>query len=212
MKFIVLSLAPVVFSSCMHVGMMGNGGDHHSSAGPETAGDPVLEKEIIVGDVRARALFPPIEVGSDVILTLKLMDTMTAAPISGAQVYLHVEYMHRPTPHDDHRESSSQREEGDHYFNIDQEVKESTTLGVYTIPYGSSQPGEHTLMFHITAIGSRALDPEITVEATRTISGESHKDQDGAMGGTNTTTYVIIGAAFMGAIMIAMIATHSGMF
>ena len=67
-------------------------------------------------------------------------------------------------------------------------------------------------MFHITAIGDRKLEPEITLEATRTLSGESHEHQSGMMGGTSTTTYVIIGAAVMGAIMIAMVAARGGMF
>jgi hypothetical protein len=207
-----LLLAGMLFSSCMHVGMMGAGDGHHSGAAHEMTTDPVLEKEVTVGDVKAIGHFPALKFGEDVTLTLRLMDARTAAPISGAQVYLHAQYAHRVTPHDDHAESSPQKKEQEHDINIDQEVTESATPGVYTIPYGSSQTGEHTLMFHITTIGDRRLEPEITVETTRTLSGENHEHQSGMMGGTNTTTYLIIGAAIMGAIMIAMLAARGGMF
>ncbi|MEK9136572.1 MAG: hypothetical protein AAB393_05570 [Bacteroidota bacterium] len=212
MKTLFVLLSSVGLSSCMHLGMMGTGDGHHSGAAHEMTAEPVLEKEVMVGDLRAVATFPPLKIGEDVTLTLRLMDARTSQPISGAKVYLHAQYAHRPTPHDDHAESSPQKKEQEHDINIDQEVTESATPGVYTIPYGSSQTGEHTLMFHITAIGDRKLEPEITLEATRTLSGESHEHQSGMMGGTSTTTYVIIGAAVMGAIMIAMVAARGGMF
>ena len=199
----------------MHVGMMGTGDGHHSGAAHEMTTDPVLEKEVTVEDVRAIAIFPALKFGEDVTLTLRLMDARTSQPISGAKVYLHAQYAHKldaNEPHDHSGANRSGRPESEHDVNIDQEVEESREPGVYSIPYGSSQPGEHRLMFHISAIGDRKLEPEITLEATRTLSGESHEHQSGMMGGTSTTTYVIIGAAVMGAVMIAMLAARGGMF
>ncbi|MBI4535647.1 MAG: hypothetical protein HY708_05165 [Ignavibacteriae bacterium] len=204
MKMIILLLAGVLLSSCMHVGMMGTGDGHHSGASHEMTAEPALEKEVTVGDVRAIGLFPPLRFGEDVVLALRLMDARTSAPILGAHVYLHAQYSHRATHHD-HAESPSRMNESDHDINIDQEVTGSPTAGVYSISYCSSQPGEHTLMFHITAIGDRKLDPEIVVEARRTLPSESHGKQHGMMGGTSATTYVVIGAAVMGAMMVAMI-------
>jgi len=196
----------------MHVGMMGTGDGDRSGTRNGMTSEPVLEKEVTVGDMRAVATFPPLNFGEDVTLTLRLMNARTSTPISSAQVYLHAQYAHRLSRDHDHDQSSSQRKEREHDINIDQEVTESSTPGVYTIPYGSFQPGEHTLMFHISAIGDRRLDPEITVEATRTVPAEGHDHQSGMMGGTSTTTYVIIGAAVMGAMMIAMLAARGGMF
>jgi hypothetical protein len=212
MKIALLTLSGMLLSSCMHVGMMGAGAGHHSGAAHEMTPDLILEKEVLVGNVRAIALFPALRSGQNVTLSLRLMDAGTAAPISRAQVYLHAQYAHRVTPHDDHAESSSQKMEQEHDINIDQDVAESVTPGVYTIPYGSTQTVEHTLTFHITAIGDRRLEREITVEATRTISAEGHDHQSGMMSGTSTSTYVIIGATVMGALMIAMLAARGRMF
>lgn len=93
-----------------------------------------------------------------------------------------------------------------------EEVAERATPGVYTITYKSFQRGEHTLVFHISAIGDRKLDPEITLEATRTISGDLHKHGSDMKGSTSTITYVIIGAAAMAAMMFAMLVVSGRMF
>jgi hypothetical protein len=211
-KIALLMISGMLLSSCMHVGMMGAGAGHPSGAAHEMTADPLLEKEVIVGNVRAIALYPALKFGEDVTLSLRLMDAGTTAPISSAQVHFHAQCAHRVTPPDDHAESLPQQMEQEHDINIDQEVRESATPGLYTIPYGSSQTGKHMLMFHITAIGDRTLEPEITVEATRTIPAEGHDHQSGMMSGTSTSTYVIIGATVMGALMIAMLAARARMF
>jgi hypothetical protein len=221
MRTALVLLSCVGLSSCMHVGMMGTGNGHHSGGAHEMTTDPVLEKEVIVGDVKAIALFPPLELGKEALLTLRLVEVNTGRPLTGATVSLHAAYVHDPaTEHADpsaranpHAEiHGSERKESSHAIDFNQQVDESPEPGVYTISYGSHQPGDHTLMFHITAIGERKLEPEITVEATKTITGERHEHQSGMMGGTSTTTYVIIGAAIMGAVMIAMLAARGGMF
>lgn len=217
--FVLLSCAGL--SSCMHVGMMETDGGHHGETGHEMTTQPVLEKEIVVGDVRAIALFPPFELGKEALLTLRLVDVTTRQPLTGATVSLHAAYVHDPaTEHADPSGDASQhgerhgnvRAETGHGIDFNQQVNESSEPGVYSISYGSHQPGNHTLMFHITAIGRRVLDPEITVEATRTVPTEGHDHQGGMMGGTSTSTYVIIGAAVMGTIMIAMLLARGGMF
>lgn len=213
MKLIIA--VSLVFSSCMHAGMMGTGEGHHSGASLERAGDHVLEKEVIVGDVRALALFPPLRRGEDVMLTLRLVDANTGTAISGAQVFFHAQYTHtidRNETHDHSGAKSTGRPESAHDIHIEQEVEESRETGVYSLPYGSSQPGNHTLMFHITAIGERRLDPEITVEATRRVPAEGHDHQRGMMGDTSMSTYVIVGAAAMAVMMIVMLAGRGGMF
>jgi hypothetical protein len=139
------------------------------------------------------------------------MDTRNAAPISGAQVYLHAQYAHRLTPHDDHGESSPQTREREHDINIDQEVSESPTPGVYEISYRSFQPGDHTLMFHITAIGRRKLDPEITIEARRTIGASGNQYDHTMMESDHTMTYVIVGGVIMTAMMVAIWVARGGM-
>lgn len=190
---------------------MGTGDDQHSGARHEMVGDTVVEKEVTVGDVRAIAIFPSLKLGEGVTLTLRLMDVRTAAQISGAEVYLHAQYAHRVS-HDEHGEGPPQTKEREHDINIGEQVMESSEPGVYAINYASEQAGDHTLMFHVTGIGDRKLNPEITIEATRTLLGERQGHQGGLTGGTSTTTYVIIGAVVMGAFMVAMLAVRGGMF
>ena len=207
--FVLLTCAGL--SSCLHVGMMGTGDAHHAGARHEMVGDTVVEKEVTVGNVRAIASFPSFKLGERVTLTLRLLEARTAAPISGAQVYLHVQYAHRAS-HDDHGEGPPRTKERDYDIDIGEQVMESSEPGVYAVNYASEQAGDHTLMFHVTGIGDRRHDPEITVGATRTLLEERHGHQSGMMGGTGTTTYVIIGAAVMGAFMVAMLAVRGGLF
>ena len=208
----ILVLSSVGVSSCMHLGMMGTDGGHHSDTGHATTAETLLEKEVIIGNVKAIALFPALKPGQGVTLTLRLMDTKTSTPLSGEQVSMHVRYDHRLAPPTDHQKDSTQTTDIEHDINIEQDVLESSTPGVYTIPYSSYQSGEHVLMFHISAIGDRKLEPEITVEGKRTLSGEAHAHQGDMPAGTNTGTYVIVGAALMGALMAAMLFAHGDMF
>ena len=206
MKYIILLLLGIVFSSCMHVGMMGSGDAHHSGTSPTT--ESVLVKETTFGDIKAVATFAPLQMDEDIVQSLKLVDARTSQPISGARVYFHAVYMHTPdatTSHNHSGENSNRRPESEHEINIDQEVKESSEAGVYTIPYGSSRPGEHTLMFHIAAIGDRTFDPELVIEATRTLAPQSHEHSGGMMGMSGTTTYIVLGAVVMSAMMVLML-------
>ena len=187
MKSLILLLSGILFSSCMHMGMpmMHDDVEHQSRM------ESVLEKEVTVGDVKAIAIFPPLEPEKDVLLTLRLVDAKTGQPISGAMVYLHAQYFHKLDSHQRHEKpmtqgdsssGHSQRIEREHDVHIDQDVEESGERGMYSISYGSSQPGEHTLTFHITAIGDRKLEPEITIEAKRTLADQAHEHDGGMMG------------------------------
>lgn len=216
MKSLILLLSPLVFSSCMHVGMFGHGGmtgHDHSSGAQSTTTDPVLEKEVIVDDIKALASFPPLQMDKDVVLTLRLVEVGSARPISGARVYFHARYAHTIEAKSSHDHSASAHNgppEREHEVNIDQQVKESSEQGVYSVSYGPSQPGEHTLMFHIAAIGDRTLDPELTIEATRLLAAPSHGHGSGMMHGT--PAYIVIGAVAFGVVMTAMMLSHGEIF
>ena len=215
MKQIILVLSGILFSSCKHLGMMGGGDGNHSAAAHEMTAESVLEKEVIVGDIRATATFPPLEMDNDVVVSLRLVDPKTSQPISGAKVYFHAQYAHKLDANESHDHSGAKpsgRQESEHDINIEQELKESREAGVYSTPYGSSQSGEHTLMFHIAAIGDRKFEPEIVIEAKRMLMQQSHEQSGGMMGMGSTTTYIVVGAVVMGAIMTVMLLSRGGMF
>ena len=207
MKTLILLLASLLFSSsCMHLGMMGTGTDHQST--PES----VLEKEVTVGGIRAIAIFPPLERGKEALFTLRLSDAETGQAISRAQVFFHAEYLHTIDRHAMHGKdmmhhemdsTKPQRMEQEHDVNLDQEVTESSIRGTYSVRFNPSQSGEHKLMFHITALGDQMLEPEIVIEATRIVPDKASGHSGGMHGMGTPTTLVIVGAAIMGAMMLA---------
>ncbi len=67
-------------------------------------------------------------------------------------------------------------------------------------------------MFHITALGDRLLDPEVTVEATRTVSKKQNSHGGGMHGLGSVSDYAIIGAVIMGATMLIVWAAGGRMF
>lgn len=214
MKTITAALVSLLFTSCMHLGMMGLGGGH------ESVSDAVLEKEVVHGDVKAMATFPSLEVGREMQLTLRLSNTRQQQALRGAKVYFHVQYLHTGGEHTMHQSHMMQhdtasvhnRNAQDHDVNIDREVPETSEPGVYAISFSPSQEGKHELMFHITALSDRTLHPEIIIQATRTVSGK-HSSHGGGMHGLGSVSdYAIIGAALMGAMMLVVWVTGGRMF
>ncbi|MDP2884726.1 MAG: hypothetical protein Q8P51_06870 [Ignavibacteria bacterium] len=215
MKTVILMLSSILFASCMHLGMMGGGSDHQSTV------EPVIEKEVTVGDIRATAIVPPLRLGEEALFTLRLIDTRTGQPISGAQVSFHAEYLHKNEEHEmpAHRQMhnkadsiTTRRTSQEHDINLNVEVYESASTGTYSTQFAPAQSGEHRVMFHIRSVGGRKLEPEIVVEATRTVP-EKMSGHDGGMHGMGgATPYAIIGAALMGAMMVVIWATGGRMF
>ena len=89
MKTVMVILASLLFSSCMHLGMTGMAG-HDDGVGTER--QTTLEKELTVGNVRVNAFFPVMEKGKETVFTLKLTDASTLQALEGAEVYGHVDY------------------------------------------------------------------------------------------------------------------------
>lgn len=212
-RIFIFGTLAVLLPSCMHVGMMGIDGGHHSGSSNEAPAESILEKEIVVGDIRAIATFPPLEMDTDVVVRLRLVHTTTSAPVSDATVYFHAVYLHAPEATAPHNHGSGVHQpKGSQEINIDQEVKESSEAGVYAIPYSSSVPGEHTLMFHIAALGDRKFAPELVIEAKRTMLPKSPDQSTGMKEMSGTATYLVIGGVVMTAAMVAMLAARGHLF
>lgn len=219
MKTITLLSIALVLSSCMHVGMMGAHGEDQSGKHQITA-EAVLEKEVTSGEIKATAIFPPLQIGKQAVFTLKLSDIKSTQPIPGAQVSFHLTYLHNAEGHGGHdahmmhgeMDSKSARPNTDHAVNFDQEIRESSQPGLYTVVFTASQSGEHKLMFHVSAIGDKTLNPELIIEATRNVAS-SDTNHDGMMQGMGgASDYVIVGAVLMGAMMLAVWAAGGRMF
>lgn len=221
MKTFLVLMSCAVLSSCMHMGMMGAGAGHHSSAEHEMMSGPALEKEVVVGNVRATVLFPILGPGKGAVVRLLLRDVETGRPLGGASASLHATYVHEPeAAHDDPAggvpaDSISHRgraKETGHDIDFNQEVRETAESGVYKVSYRSWQPGEHTLMVHVTHVPGYSLHREIAVQASLRMGTHRKTHEGGMMGSTSSETYVIVGAAIMGALMIGMLLARGHMF
>jgi len=215
MKTMIALTLSLFLASCMHLGMMGTHGDQQSQD-HQTIPEPVLEKEIVIGDVKATATFLPLQVGEEAIFTLKLTDKFTGQPVSNADVSFHTSFLRageKPHTSTTHGESDSSQVlyPREHDMNFDQSVGESAQAGVYAVGFTPSQAGEHKTMFHIRALGGQQLETEVVIETTRhaVASGETHggmmMHRTGGM-----PEYVIIGGVVMTAAMIAFWAGSGG--
>jgi len=215
MKTFMIVTLSLFLSSCMHLGMMGTHGDNQLGD-HQAASEPVLEKEVLFGDVKATATFPPIQVGEETIFTLKLTDKTTGQPVSNAKVSFHTSFLHaaeKRRMNTMHGESDSTHVllSPEHDVNFGQEVEESAQPGAYVVGFTPSQAGEHKTMFHIGALGEQQLEPDVVIETTRhaVASGESHGSMMMNRRG-GISEYVIIGGIVMGAVMIAFWASRGG--
>jgi hypothetical protein len=206
MNPIVVLLPTIALAGCMHGGMsmMGAGGLHGHM-------DPVLEKEVISGNIKAVATFPAMETGQEALFKLKLIDLQTSQPISGAGVYFHAEYIH-PMDSSGH-DVALEHAVRTHDMNITRDVPEGEERGTYSISYGSSQAGEQDLMFHVASIRGEKLEPEIVIEARRMIVEPSTDHHDAMIEtGGSSTPYLLIGGALMAAVMITLMLVRGRMF
>lgn len=220
MKTLMLLLSILFLSSCMHVGMMGTHGGHQTGE-HQTAQETGLEKEVIVGDMKATAVFPSLTLGKEAPIELRLTSVQSGQPISGAAVSFRVSYVHkaeRSPGHDAHlmhsdKDSVPARPSADHAVSFDQqEVQETSQRGLYSTAFKPSQSGDHRLTFHVTAIGGAKLEPEIIIEATMNVASPQ-PTHGGIMHGMGSTSeYLIIGGVLMGAMMVVMWVTRGGIF
>jgi hypothetical protein len=212
MKIIFLIILSVALTSCMHLGMMGTHGEQQKP--PQS----LLEKEVVVGNIRATGSFPALKRGEEAVLSLRLVDRATGNPLSGATVSFHAEYIHQPDQHNmghmQHGDSTRiPRKEEEHAISFDREVPESSTPGMYSVQFTPSQSGKHQLMFHISEIDREKLESEIIVEVERDVADSHRQHSSGMMHGFGgASDYLLIGGAIMGAMMVIIWATGGRMF
>lgn len=198
MRTIILLGLSFFFTSCMHLGMMGTGTDHQSNS------EPVLEKEVTIGDTRATAIFPPLEIEKETLFTLKVMDKRTGNPVPGAEGSFHVQFRGTPGDHrmQRHADPANEQKMVEHDENLARQLSESSEKGIFTVSFKPSQAGNYQLMFHVTAVGGLTLEPELTIEATRIALMSHDSGAQGMHGSSSIGTYGLIAGITMGAMMI----------
>lgn len=202
-------LSAFVLSSCMGAMMLGTDNHEHQNGSPSTT-ETTLEKEVTVGDMKAAAVFPALEMKKEAVFILKLSNATTGEPLRRAKVYSHVEFEHSADGHHDMNHmamedtSRAMKKEEQHGIEFQQEVDESSTPGTYSFSLKPHQSGIHTITFHVTEVDGQILSPALVIEAKRNVVEEGEQHHGGMMGMGSSTTYVVIGAAAMAAMMLTM--------
>lgn len=219
MKSLMVLGLSFYLTSCMHLGMMGTHGDSQSSE-HQMASRTTLEKEVIADNVVALATFPPLALNKEIVFELQLREKESGRPISDAKVSFHAAFLHKAEGTAEHDadmmhgavDPSHARSSIDHATNFEQDIHESSHPGIYSVSFTPLQSGEHTFMFHVSAIENETLEQEFVIEATRNAaSGET--SHGGMMHGMNSTSeYLMIGGVLMGAMMIVMWTTRGSIF
>ena len=157
--------------------------------------------------------------GKETVLELRLQDTQSRLPLSGAQVSFHATYQHRADQsnqagHAMHStmDSKHARPNMDHAVSFDREIQEGPQPGIYSAHFTASQSGEHILMFHVSAIGDEQLEPEVVIEATRNVASGDISHSGMMHGSSGLTEYAIIGGAIVGTMMVVVWATRGWIF
>lgn len=211
MKTIAVVLSSVLFSSCMHFGMMGHGEDHQS------APEKVVEKEVSSGNIKVKAVFPPFEVGKEVLFTVRLSDAKTGQVVTGAKVYFHVRYPHFENDGNmnrekmEHSHSDSISNKVQHDIDINWEVSESSEAGLYSISFTPSREGVHQFAFHVAAVNDQLVEHDLIVEATIPVSSRHDSDGNSMHGSSSVSGYALITLAAMGAMMLVIWVTGGRM-
>ncbi len=210
-------LSAFVLSSCMGTMMLGTGNHEHQNGNPPTT-ETALEKEVTIGDIKAAAVFPVLEMKKEAVFILKLSNATTGEPLRRAKVYSHVEYEHSVETHQGMNHmammdtSSAMEKEEQQGIDSQQEVAETSTPGTYAFSLKPHQSGMHTITFHITEVDGQLLSPPLLIEAKRTVAEEGEQHGGGMMGMGSSTTYVVIGAALMAAMMLTMWMVRGAVF
>jgi hypothetical protein len=208
MRTIVLVISAIIFSSCMHMGMMGTSNGHGSMSTGQMKTESVLEKEVLAGDIKVTATFPPLVLDGEVVLEVRMVDTKIGQPIRGAKVMLHVQRSNMEDAqavHDHTGKITDQNPESIQEEMTDQPFEESREAGVYSIPLRSKQSGEYKLIVHVVEIPGRKLESGIVIEAKRMVQPKMEDHSSGMMGMGDTTTTIVVGTMVMGAMMVVML-------
>jgi hypothetical protein len=211
MQRFMLFLAFALFPGCMHLGMLGGS---HSDSPHQT----ILEKETITSSLKTVALFPSLVKGDESRVVVKLTDRKSGQPVPKAHFSIRVVSM-RDSENESHGGMMMMQHQMDtsqthtmqmnHDIDIEIPVSESSEIGTYNAYFTPLQTGSYKFVVTMVSVEGYTLEDTIVIEGTRMVmpTESSHEGMHGDMGGSNST-WLIVGAAAMGAMMIVIMATR----
>lgn len=181
----------------------------------QAASESPVGKEIIVGDTRMTAMFPPLELGKEAIITLMITSRKTNNPVRSSKVAFHSSFPHKAGMQDGLTVpgvvgGTDKRVKEDYSIHCEEELEDSADQGMYYVAFLPPQRGEYQIMFHISELDGRKLDPEIVIEAQRTVEGSPRHHSQGST--LDEEDYLLMGGALMGAMMIVVWVARGSIF
>jgi hypothetical protein len=177
------------FASCMPM-MMGGGGSHGSA--PEATSSIV--KEVRGADAAAILILPPLKVGEESTIILRLFASSGQKPISGSEAIAHV--MMSPSMSADHNHSQAMNDSVSSHLMLT--LTEGAVAGTYASAFRPTVDGkaEFSVTVKIPAGGAEST---LTLDAEQQVSASHAEHSGGMMGGRmgGNSIYWIVGAAVM---------------
>ncbi len=173
---LLISISTILFSGCMHTMMMGSHGES------QTQTIVVQEKEVTVGEIKAGATFPPLELEKEGIVTVRLSNSKTKLPIEKGMLIANFTLQH----------DGEMNHESTMQMNNEIPGKENKS-GEYTFSFTPSQAGNYAVSVKISSIQGRTLEQPILIETTQEIVGGDHSEHGGGMSGSggSSSMYII---------------------
>lgn len=161
--FCILGTSILSLSGCMAMGMHGM---EHGSAHQEQHASKAVFEEARLGDVTISLEVPPLPVGVESTLSVKVSHTASGEPMSGVKVTIAISHLTPPAGHHPATLFEGRAEEG-------------TTRGIYSVKHAFAEQGSHDIVARIWVNGGDASAAPVTVTATQEVY--HHRDSNGRM-------------------------------
>ncbi|MBI2502425.1 MAG: FixH family protein [Candidatus Latescibacteria bacterium] len=179
----ILGVSTLSLSGCMAMGMCGM---EHGAAHQEQHASKAVFEEAHLGDVTVSLEVPPLSVGIESTLSVKVSHISSGEPVSGAKVTVAVSQLTPPAGHHPATLFEGRAEEG-------------TTRGTYSVKHAFAEQGPHDIVARVWVDGGDKSATPVTVAATQEV--HQHKDSKGRM---DVMPMGILYGAGMGLLMALM--------
>jgi len=187
----VIVIGGMALNGCMMMGMSGGmmGGDGSQRA-HDTEESERIVKELIFGDYRLIAEFPPLRQGQESLLSLHIHSSDSSRAITAfARMIISREKM----------------QEGIENILIIQEMLTPFEAGIYAYSFTPRETGQLHLTFLVERLGDSTLNKPLMFTATQEVKAMTESEMDNnKQGGFSLTPLLIAGGVVMVAMMLLM--------
>jgi hypothetical protein len=193
--FIMLATAILPLSGCM-MWMHGDMSREHGARG--TAQGQTFVKESRHDNIKISAEVPPLWVGKEASLTLRVEDALSGKPISGAAVDIVVIRRAERAEHAGAQHGAESAEK-----TVQGKAAEGAEKGVYVFNQKFAEPGWYEITFTITGLQEKGVATPISLTVKKEAI-PAHEPEGKDHGKTGGKSMLLIGGAMMVVMMLAI--------